>query len=159
MLWGSAPASGQHKEHYAEELCRYFIGRKVSGVFFAPVELTAHQQDINLEISAELTAAGIPIVLVDRCVLPYPGRSRHDLAGIDNHRAGYRLTDHLAAAGCRAIAFAYRPGSAPTVDARMAGIVARCAAAAFPNCLSRPTSRCGTSSSGTAPTASSAPTT
>jgi GntR family transcriptional regulator, arabinose operon transcriptional repressor len=121
ILWGSAPASGQLKEQYADELCRYFIGRKVSGVFFAPVELTAHQADINRLISEEFSAAGIPIVLVDRCVRPYPERSRHDLAGIDNHRAGYRMTAHLADAGRRSIAFAYRPGSAPTVDARMAG--------------------------------------
>jgi GntR family transcriptional regulator, arabinose operon transcriptional repressor len=121
MLWGNAPASGQQKEQYAEELSRYFIGRKVSGVFFAPVELTEHQDDLNRRIAADLTAAGIPIVLVDRCVLPYPRRSHHDLAGIDNHRAGYRMTTHLMEAGCRAIAFAYRPGSAPTVDARMAG--------------------------------------
>jgi GntR family transcriptional regulator, arabinose operon transcriptional repressor len=125
MLWGNAPASGQQKEQYADELCHYFIDRKVSGVFFAPVELTAHQNDINRRIAADLTAAGIPVVLVDRCVLPYPERSHHDLAGIDNHRAGYRMTTHLIEAGCRAIAFAYRPGSAPTVDARMAGY--RCA--------------------------------
>ena len=121
MLWGSAAASGQQKEQYADELCRYFIGRKVSGVFFAPVELTAHQDDMNRKIVEELQAAGIPVVLVDRCIKPYPERSHYDLAGIDNHRAGYRMTAHLAAAGCRSIAFAYRPGSAPTVDARMAG--------------------------------------
>jgi GntR family transcriptional regulator of arabinose operon len=121
MLWGSAPASGHVKEQYADELCRYFISRKVSGVFFAPVELTAHQDDINRRISHDLTAAGIPIVLVDRCVCPYPERSRHDLVGIDNHRAGFRMTARLMEAGCRRIGFAFRPGSAPTVAARMAG--------------------------------------
>ena len=121
MLWGSAPASGHVKEQYAEELCRYFISRKVSGVFFAPVELTAHQDDINRRIAHDLTAAGIPIVLVDRCVCPYPERSRYDLVGIDNHRAGFRMTVRLREAGCRRIAFAFRPGSAPTVAARMAG--------------------------------------
>src|SRR3954452_10227635 len=121
ILWGNAPASGHVKEQYAEELCRYFVSRKVSGVFFAPVELTAHQDDINRRISHDLTAAGIPIVLVDRCVCPYPERSRHDLVGIDNHRAGFRMTARLMEAGCGRIAFAFRPGSAPTVAARMAG--------------------------------------
>ena len=50
-LGGSASASGHVKEQYADELCRYFISRKVSGVFFAPVELTAHEDDINRRIS------------------------------------------------------------------------------------------------------------
>jgi GntR family transcriptional regulator, arabinose operon transcriptional repressor len=124
LLWGSAAASGQLKEQYAEELCRYFASRKVAGVFFAPVELTSHQDDVNRRITDELAAAGIPIVLVDRCVCRYPERSRHDLVGIDNHRAGYRMTRHLLDAGCRKVAFGYRPGSAPTVDARMAGYFA-----------------------------------
>jgi GntR family transcriptional regulator of arabinose operon len=121
LLWGNAPASGHVKEQYAEELCRYFIERKVSGVFFAPVELTPHQEDVNRRISESLTAVGVPIVLVDRCVRLYPERSRHDLVGIDNHRAGYRMTTHLLHAGCRKIAFAFRLGSAPTVAARMDG--------------------------------------
>jgi DNA-binding LacI/PurR family transcriptional regulator len=121
LLWGSAPAHGQLKEHYAEELCRYYISRGVSGVFFSPVELTAHQDDVNRRITEELTTAGVPIVLVDRCIRPYPERSRYDLVGIDNHRAGFRMTTRLIQAGCRRIAFAYRPGSAPTVAARMAG--------------------------------------
>ena len=70
-----------------------------------------------------LERAGIPIILIDRCYLPYPERSsKHDLVGIDNRRAGYRLTRHLLQAGCSRIAFVARPGSAPTVDARIAGM-------------------------------------
>jgi|SRR5689334_9361206 len=60
ILWGNAPASGHVKERYAEELCRYFVSRKVSGVFFAPVELTAHQEDVNRRISEALTEVGVP---------------------------------------------------------------------------------------------------
>ena len=121
VLWGNAPSSAQAKEQRAEELCRYLIGRKVSGVFFAPVELTPNRDSANLRIEKELTANGIPIVLVDRCIAPYPERSRHDLVGIDNRRAGYIVTNHLIRAGCRRVAFAARSGSAPTVDARMSG--------------------------------------
>lgn len=121
LLWGGAPASGQDKEQRAEELCRYFISRKVAGVFFAPVELTTNQDIVNQRLAESLTAAGIPIVLIDRCVRRYPERSRHDLVAIDNRRAGYRMTAHLIQAGCRRIVFAYRHGSAPTVDARMTG--------------------------------------
>ena len=102
-------------------MCRYLIARKVAGVFFAPVEMTPNQDAVNNRISDTLTSAGIPIVLVDRCIRKYPDRSRHDLVGIDNRRAGFRVTSHLLQAGCRRVAFAYRIGSAPTVEARMAG--------------------------------------
>ena len=88
------------------------IARKVAGVFFAPVEMTPNQDAVNNRISDTLTSAGIPIVLVDRCIRKYPDRSRHDLVGIDNRRAGYRVTSHLLQAGCRRVAFAYRIGSA-----------------------------------------------
>ncbi|HXE13976.1 MAG TPA: GntR family transcriptional regulator [Bryobacteraceae bacterium] len=121
LLWGSAPTSTNNKEQQAEELCHYFISRKVSGVFFAPVELTARQDEVNEKIAADLERASIPTVLIDRCVSKFPRRSRHDLVGIDNRRAGYRMTAHLLKAGCRKVAFAFRPGSAPTVDARHAG--------------------------------------
>src|SRR4051794_22170230 len=63
----------------------------------------------------------IPIVLVDRDYLPYPARSAYDLVGIDNYRAGYRMTRHLLEDGARRVAFAFRPGSAATGDARKAG--------------------------------------
>ena len=121
LLWGNAPDSWSDKEHQAEELCRYFIERKVDGVFFSPVELTSNQEDVNRRMVDSLAAMRIPIVLVDRDYLPYPARSEHDLVGIDNHRAGYRITRHLLAHGARRVAFAFRPGSAATVDARKAG--------------------------------------
>src|SRR5205085_29561 len=38
-----------------------------------------------------------------------------------HRRAGYRMTEHLLQNGCRRVAFAYRPGAAPTVEARQAG--------------------------------------
>jgi DNA-binding LacI/PurR family transcriptional regulator len=121
LLWGGAHASGQDKEQQAEDLCRYLVSRKVTGVFFAPVEMTSNQDEVNSRIADTLTSAGIPIVLIDRCIRRYPERSRYDLVGIDNRRAGYRMTKHLIEAGCRRVAFAYRVGSAPTVEARMAG--------------------------------------
>jgi DNA-binding LacI/PurR family transcriptional regulator len=121
MLWGGVPPAAHDKEQQAEELCRYFISRRVAGVFFAPVELTENQERVNRRIACDLTAAGIPIVLIDRCISPYPERSRHDLVGIDNRRAGYRMANHLIRAGCKRVAYIYRPGSAPTVEARHAG--------------------------------------
>jgi GntR family transcriptional regulator, arabinose operon transcriptional repressor len=121
LLWGNVSAAAKSKEQQAIELCRYFISRKLSGVFFAPVELTEHKDQVNVQITQELDRAEIPIVLLDRCIYSFPQRSHYDLVGIDNVRAGCQITQRLIARGCRRIAFVYRPGSAPTAGARIAG--------------------------------------
>ena len=121
VLWGHLAPSDLDKETYAIELCRYFITKRVAGVFLSPVELSRHQAEVNETVVAALTDAGIQIVLVDRCIRAYPERSRYDLVGIDNFRAGYRMTRHLQECGSERVAFAYRSGAAPTVAARMAG--------------------------------------
>jgi DNA-binding LacI/PurR family transcriptional regulator len=63
----------------------------------------------------------IPIVLLDRCVMPYPSRSRHDLVGIDNRRAAYMATEHLLRLGAPRVSFLAHSGGAPTLEARVAG--------------------------------------
>lgn len=125
LLWGGSinpledtDASLEH----AENLCQQFIARKLSGVFFAPVELTPGQGEANRKLAESLREAGIPVVLLDRDLVPYPGRSNFDLVGIDNLDGGYLLAEHLIKLGCRKIAFVARPLSAPTVEARTAGV-------------------------------------
>jgi DNA-binding LacI/PurR family transcriptional regulator len=76
---------------------------------------------MNLRIARALDDAHIPVVLLDRTVLPYPQRGHHDLVGIDNRRAGYVITEHLLRLGARRIAFLAMPHAAATVDAREAG--------------------------------------
>jgi GntR family transcriptional regulator, arabinose operon transcriptional repressor len=120
LIWGSV-SGGTSKEERAWDLCRQYIDRKVSGVFFAPVELSPHKDDVNRRIVEALDNARIPIVLLDRTVLPYPQRGHHDLVGIDNRRAGFVITDHLLGLGCRRVVFVGLPDAAPTVDAREAG--------------------------------------
>lgn len=121
LLWGNTASQENQKEETAEQLCRQYISRKVSGVFFAPVEYTTGRYEANHRIMAALTRAHIPVVLLDRCIERYPQRSNYDLVGIDNRRAAYQLTQHLINAGAKKIAFFARPNSAPTVDARIAG--------------------------------------
>jgi len=121
LLWGSPNGAGSSKEERAWQLCRQYIDRRVSGVFFAPLELTPDKDDVNKRIAQALDEARIPIVLLDRTVLPYPRRGHHDLVGIDNRRAGYVITEHLLQLGCRRIAFVAVPNTAATVDAREAG--------------------------------------
>jgi DNA-binding LacI/PurR family transcriptional regulator len=121
LLWGNTVAQEQDKERAAQALCENYISSKVSGVFFAPVEFSTNRHQANHRIVAALDKAGIPVVLLDRCLEPYPQRSKYDLVGIDNRRTGYLATEHLIKAGAKRIAFIARPNSAPTVDARMAG--------------------------------------
>jgi GntR family transcriptional regulator, arabinose operon transcriptional repressor len=121
LLWGSSLGNEGNIEQQASQACRQLVAKKVSGVFFAPLELTSQKDAINRNIAEVFDRAGVPMVLLDRDLVPYPERSRYDLVGIDNRRAGYAITTHLLRCGCRRIAFLGRPGSAPTVDARIAG--------------------------------------
>jgi DNA-binding LacI/PurR family transcriptional regulator len=121
LLWGNAVSQDQEKEQAAEQLCEHYVSRKVSGVFFAPVEFSTNRIQANHRIVAALDRARIPVVLLDRCLEPYPQRSKYDLVGIDNRRTGYLATEHLIKVGAKRIAFLARPNSAPTVDARIAG--------------------------------------
>lgn len=90
-------------------------------MFFAPLEMAAGAREVNLVIVLRLEKARIPIVLLDRCVMPYPSRSRHDLVGIDNRRAAYMATEHLLKLGAPRVQFLAHTGGAPTVDARVTG--------------------------------------
>lgn len=121
LLWGSSAAEGASKEERAWELCRQYVERRVSGVFFAPLELTPAKDEVNARITRALDAARIPVVLLDRTAVPYPRRGHHDLVGLDNRRAGYVVTDHLLGLGARRVAFVALPNAAATVEAREAG--------------------------------------
>ena len=112
-LWGSCDQRrATAKDERAWDLCRQHIDRRVSGVFFAPLEVTPQKDDVNQRIVRALDAARIPVVLLDRPSYPYPQRGHHDLVGIDNRRAGFAITAHLARHGCRRIAFVALPNAA-----------------------------------------------
>jgi DNA-binding LacI/PurR family transcriptional regulator len=121
LLWGHTDLGESSPEDRALALCAQFLQRGVAGVFFAPLEIAAKARETNLAIVSRLEKARIPVVLLDRCVMPYPQRSRHDLVGIDNRRAAYMATEHLLRLGARRLAFLVHSGAAPTVDARAAG--------------------------------------
>jgi len=121
LLWGRSPGPSQDVETQARELCQQWIAKKVSGVFFAPLELTGDKDKINERIAELFIASDIPVVLLDRDVVPYPERSSYDLIGIDNRRAGYVVTSHLVGAGCKRLIFVGRHRSAPSCVARSVG--------------------------------------
>ncbi|HWD93325.1 MAG TPA: GntR family transcriptional regulator [Verrucomicrobiae bacterium] len=124
LFWGGSPDPLQDRDDslgHAQDLCQQFIRRKLSGVFFAPVEWHPGQKEANLHLAEMLRDAGIPVVLLDRDISEFPQRSNFDLVGIDNMAGGYLLAEHLIKLGCRHIYFVAHPLSAPTVDARIAG--------------------------------------
>lgn len=124
LLWGGdRPRSpGDISIEAAEALCEQFITNRVAGVFFAPFEHTARRQEVNIHLAERLRQAGIAVILLDRDLGPFPARSGFDLVGVDNFAGGYLLADHLLKLGCRDLAFVVRPHSAPTVNARVAGV-------------------------------------
>jgi DNA-binding LacI/PurR family transcriptional regulator len=121
LLWGPSFLKGASKEVQAEQLCKYYIERQVSGVFFAPMEHFEGRDAVNVSIARALDEAHIPIVLLDRDIALFPQRSKYDLVGIDNHRAGYVLAEYLLHSGSQRVAFVATPFSAHTVDARIGG--------------------------------------
>jgi GntR family transcriptional regulator, arabinose operon transcriptional repressor len=123
LLWCNTASGGVSAtgEEQASQFCQQFISRAVSGVFFAPFESLGPEDQTNRRIVNALDQARIPVVLLDRDFLPYPRRSRHDLVGIDNRRAGFMAAQHLLDLGCRRLAFLSYPCTAATVDERIAG--------------------------------------
>lgn len=128
LLWGAAQMverqiDAADKGMIAWDLCQRFIRDRVGGVFFAPLEFIPNKDIVNRRIAGTLDEAGIPVVLLDRDYVRYPGRSNHDLVGINNRRVGHTITNHMFASGCKRLAFVLRPGSASTIRARSAGFI------------------------------------
>src|SRR5262249_16097264 len=127
LLWGAAHATstqdgaGVDKGAIAWELCQRFIRDRVGGVFFAPLELIPNTQSINRCIAAALDEAKLPVVLLSRDYVNYPGRSNQYLVGVNTRRVGHTITDHMFEAGCQRLVFVLRPGSSSAVHARSAG--------------------------------------
>ncbi len=125
LYWGGSTNPRQDADaslKHAEEICKQFIDRKITGVFFAPAELQPKQEEANLRIAESLREAGISVVLIDRDLTNFPKRSDFDLVGIDNLAGGYMIAEHLIKLRCQKILFVCRPLSAGTVNARIAGV-------------------------------------
>src|SRR5258707_4818803 len=94
------------------------IEGRIRGVFFAPFEQVSEQEQVNRRIADRLAKAGIPVVLLDRDLLPFPRRSNFDLVATDNLAGSCLLAEHLLKLGCQLLAFVARPYSAPTSTRR-----------------------------------------
>ncbi|QEG23757.1 GntR family transcriptional regulator [Mariniblastus fucicola] len=124
LLWADSAGNGDgaiDHERNAYDLCQRYISLGVAGVFFTPVEFSEKMLVANREIAEQLDANGISVVLLDRDIERLPKRSRFDLVGIDNFRAGCTQADHMLNLGCKRIGYVSREVSAPTIDLRIAG--------------------------------------
>jgi LacI family transcriptional regulator len=80
-----------------------FNEARVAGLLLAPMQDSAEQM-------ARLTARGRPVVLMNYD----PGTSAACRVVVDNEQVGYLAATHLAAQGCRRIAYVFaRPGAQP----------------------------------------------
>jgi LacI family transcriptional regulator len=85
LLWGGSTNPREDLDAsliHAESLCKQFIERKLTGVFFAPAELEPTQAESNRRLAESLREAGIPVVLIDRDLMDFPGRSDFDLVSL-----------------------------------------------------------------------------
>ena len=123
LIWGGSMQEDakMRRQHIKQLATRYIEQRHIDGVFFTPLELTSEKEQVNLEIVQIFDKANIPVVLMDRDIVPFPLRSEYDLVGVDNFRLSFILTQHLIQQGCKAIKFVARPYSAPTVQMRIFG--------------------------------------
>ncbi len=125
LLFGgsAAPRHGEElSEEHARAVCARFVEQRVLGVFFAPFESVHHRLEVNRALTESLSEAGIPVILLDRDITAFPRRSPFDLVSTDHLAGGFLLAEHLIKLGSQRIAFVARPDSAPSVDARVAGV-------------------------------------
>ncbi len=125
LVWGGSTLpqlDADTRLEHGEELCQQFIENRVDGVFFSPYEFVKGGYEANLRMVKRFRDAGIPVVLVDHDIVPYPERSEFDLIGVDNTHGGFLLGKHLIKLGGTRFVHVARPLSASTVDARHAGL-------------------------------------
>ena len=117
----SAPDAATRGQ-WTVELARDYVAKRVAGVILEPVDLVDESHAATYAALDVLKKARIPVVLVDRDIEPPPRRSAYDLVGIDNVQAGYRLAQHLLAAGARRLRFLTEPQPASTIRQRIQGV-------------------------------------
>jgi DNA-binding LacI/PurR family transcriptional regulator len=114
-------AGGESHEERAVNAAKSLIDLRVDGVFYYPAELPGDEMQLNRMVVDLLIAAGIRVVLIDRDIVPFPGRSEFTRIGYDNRRGGVVLAQHLMQVGCRRIAFVGIPEVSTAAADRLAG--------------------------------------
>jgi DNA-binding LacI/PurR family transcriptional regulator len=114
-------AGGADLEERAVNAARSLADLRIDGVFYYPAELPGDQMQLNRTVVDLLVSAGTRVVLIDRDIVQFPGRSEFTRIGYDNRRGGVMLTEHLLGVGCKRIAFVGIPEVSTAVADRLAG--------------------------------------
>lgn len=120
VLWGDTTTPRDAVDEVDRQLDHY-VERRVDGVFFAPLESVPNRERENTRIAQRMRGAGIEVILLDRDVTDFPGRSDFDLVGIDNVHAAMTLTQHLLDVGHTRLCFLAKPLHPSTTDLRAIG--------------------------------------
>lgn len=121
LVWGGQFNGSDITGTQLEQMIDFYIDQKVDGILLAPMELTKNCFTINRKIINKLERYNIPIVLVDGEYQEFPLRSKYDLVGIDNFRAGYVSAMHFIKQGEKRIDFLRQPFMAQTIPHRIMG--------------------------------------
>lgn len=122
-LWDGATANNANTRRVLiENCCNSYIQQGVDGILFSPLERVKDADKMNRQICERIKAANIPMVLIDRDIVPIPERSGFDIVGLDNNNAGIIMAQHMIEAGCKNIYFFSRPYSAYSVKSRLMAV-------------------------------------
>lgn len=111
----------QRRAAEARRVAQMFIERRSLGVIFQPLAFLRRSDAASTAILADLDAAGVPTVLLDRSVDSAAFKGR-DFVGIDNFAAGRCLARALVADGVRRVWFWMRPNCASVIGERLQGV-------------------------------------
>ena len=88
LLWGAASHDAESHEQQAFNFRNITYLKMFRGCFLRRWSIRRSRLEVNRRILEDFQKTGIPVVLLDRDVGPYPHRSHCDLVGIDNRRVG-----------------------------------------------------------------------
>ena len=130
LLGEMKSSSARERAVCAERFAKKLVNERAAGVIYHPLEFLAQAEQINRRIVSIFDRAGIPVVLLDNDMSMPPNRSPYDVVGINDHDAGFRLTNHLIAQGARNIHFLMRPYWAVGCHNRCYGLITAVATSA-----------------------------
>ena len=122
LMEGVWSLNSSNNSHEALEVAARLVKRRVAGVIYQPLEYSENSEAVNRRVLSAFTRAGIPVVLLDGDIVPYPARSEYDLVSIDNIAAGETIASHLMERGAKNIYFLMRENWVQNVMNRAHGI-------------------------------------
>lgn len=117
-------SSHDRRVRQVRELAAEFIRQRIAGVLYEPL-VGERAEEVNMRILRVLGRKGIPVVLLDSDIVPFPARSAYDVVGTNDVKAGAQIAAHLLSCrGVRSVHFHLPPDGPITYDNRIFGATA-----------------------------------